>query len=453
MIKATHFTHSKMSRRQFLRLSVITTGSIALAACTVPVAAPSGGAAAGNTAKQPVELRWWVNPFTDDDVTKVWEPLTKKFYDAGHSDIQVKTEVMPWTDRRQKMMTAYAGGRAADVSCMNVDMVWNFASAGALAPLDDYVAKEIYSDTPESLTQLCQLEGKLYMIPYNTGPFGRIYNLQMMKDVGWDSDNPPKTWDDLRKLGPMAEKAGYYSVLEEVNGDQWIYTNWQNDGRVLLEDDAGNILGSAIDSQEVRGTWTFFKEHYDNKWSPLEFVTMQSNAQLPDYFVAEKMVISLRYSAQGASNAISQANKDLTYKALPIPFSNKQPATGSSDGSVTMYSTCKDFAAGGKWLSFVMTPDILAEWANLGGYIPSRKAARESKVWQPTDLVRQYGELTPYVRTNKDRYFYFNPGLQTILPELHAYILGNKSLDEAITTAHTAFDKFIKEDLAKQKKG
>ncbi|MBV7333762.1 extracellular solute-binding protein [Chloroflexi bacterium TSY] len=438
---------TKISRRTFLQVSGIGVTSAVLAACAAPVA-PSGGEE-GAVAQASVELRWWVNPFTQDDIEQVWTPLTERFYEEGHEGIQIDTEIMPWSDRRQKMMTAYAGGRAADVSCMNVDMIWSFGGAGALAPLDDYLADEIVSDTPQGLTDLCYLEGKLYMVPYNTGPFGRLYNPDLLESVGWDMSRFPDSWDDLRELGAMSADNGLFSTLLRVDGATWYYMLWQNDGRVLQEDESGTVTGSALDSEQTRETWMLYKEHFDNNWSPIEFVTMQVSAQMPNYFLSKDMIISQRHSAQGASDTVSQA-EDINIAVLPQPFSKVRPVTNSSDGSVAMYSTCKDFAAGGEWLSFVMSADVLAEWSNLGGYIPSRESARAADAWPPGDLVRSFGELTPYVEANKDRYFYFRPGYQTVNPELHAYILGNKSLEDALMAAHTALDTLIQEDLTQQ---
>jgi hypothetical protein len=64
--------------------------------------------------------------------------------------------------------------------------------------------------------------------------------------------------------------------------------------------------------------------------------------------------------------------------------------------------------------------------------------------------MREYSDITNDIAVNKDRYFYFREGYQTINPELHAYILGYKGLDEAIQTAHEAMDKIIQEDLKDQ---
>jgi multiple sugar transport system substrate-binding protein len=40
----------------------------------------------------------------------------------------------------------------------------------------------------------------VWALPYEYDPFAYIYNASLYKDVGLDPDNPPKSWDDLRKV-------------------------------------------------------------------------------------------------------------------------------------------------------------------------------------------------------------------------------------------------------------
>src|SRR5689334_8883754 len=39
----------------------------------------------------------------------------------------------------------------------------------------------------------------VWALPYEYDPFGYVYNADMFKDAGLNPDNPPKSWDDLRK--------------------------------------------------------------------------------------------------------------------------------------------------------------------------------------------------------------------------------------------------------------
>jgi ABC-type glycerol-3-phosphate transport system substrate-binding protein len=396
-----------------------------------------------------ITLRWQVNPFAEDDIAEVWDPLIEKWFDAGHEHIQIETEILPWSGRREKMMTAFAGNQSPDVTFMNVDMVWNFASAGALADLGEVISAAVVSDTPQSMQDLCYIGGKLYMIPFNTGANSvRVYNKDLMAEVGWDPEVPPDNWDDILELGPMALEMGLYAIQHSLNGAQWNYLLWQAGGRRLLEDEEGNVIGSNVDSPEVRETWQFLKTQFDNGWSPIEFVTMQIPESAPNYFLQKQLLITGGTSAQGNGTLTKQAEEEgIANWSTLRPLKHKQRAANSSDTSIAMFSASEYKSEGGAWLAFIMEPDIMAEWSNRASFIPSRASARASSVWEPTRLMREYSDITNDIAVNKDRYFYFREGYQTINPELHAYILGYKGLEEAIMTAHEAMDAVIQEDL------
>jgi multiple sugar transport system substrate-binding protein len=302
------------------------------------------------------------------------------------------------------------------------------------------------------MQELCYIGGKLFMIPFNTGANSvRVYNKDLMAEVGWDPETPPDTWDDIIELGPMAKAKDIYAIQQNLNGSQWNYLLWQAGGRRLLEDDEGNVIGSNVDSPEVRETWQFIKTHFDEGWSPIEFVTMQVPESAPNYFLQKKLLITSGTSAQGNGTLTKQAEEEgIANWSTMRPLKNRQRAANASDTSLAMFSSSEYKNEAGEWLNFILEPDIMAEWSNMASFIPSRGAARASSVWKPTRLMSEYSDITNDIKVNKDRYFFFREGYQTINPEIHAYILGYKSLEEAVMTAHEAMDKVIQEALADQ---
>ncbi|HEX2184442.1 MAG TPA: extracellular solute-binding protein, partial [Chloroflexota bacterium] len=47
-------------------------------------------------------------------------------------------------------------------------------------------------------SNLVQIKGGVWALPYEYDPFGYVYNATLFKEVGLDPDKPPATWDELR---------------------------------------------------------------------------------------------------------------------------------------------------------------------------------------------------------------------------------------------------------------
>ena len=56
-------------------------------------------------------------------------------------------------------------------------------------------------------------------MPYEYDPFGYVYNADLYKDAGLNPDNPPKSWDDLRKVNDTlkAKSANSWPICQPIN--------------------------------------------------------------------------------------------------------------------------------------------------------------------------------------------------------------------------------------------
>ena len=69
----------ELSRRGFLQVAALATGSLALAACA-PASTPGGSS---SPAADTQELSIWSFPRTEDDVANIFDPLNEKFKGRG----------------------------------------------------------------------------------------------------------------------------------------------------------------------------------------------------------------------------------------------------------------------------------------------------------------------------------------------------------------------------------
>jgi len=56
-------------------------------------------------------------------------------------------------------------------------------------------------------SNLVQIKGGVWGLPYEYDPFGYIYNADLFRSLGLDPDDPPQTWDELRAVSATIKRA------------------------------------------------------------------------------------------------------------------------------------------------------------------------------------------------------------------------------------------------------
>lgn len=97
-------------------------------------------------------------------------------------------------------------------------------AADITAELDAAGVKDTFN---ADIMNLATKDGKVYAIPYNAYGMGIGYNIQMLKDAGYDA--PPKTWDELREMAKAltnrdAGVSGFSMINDGGPATGWHFT-------------------------------------------------------------------------------------------------------------------------------------------------------------------------------------------------------------------------------------
>lgn len=136
-------------------------------------------------------------------------------YNAESPNIYVKVVPIPSVNGQyQKTRVALAGHSTPDVcSTIWASELPEYAARGYVEPLDSYM-KESGRSLDEYLTavrQLLQYDGKTYALSITVNTKFIVYNRQILKEVGWDPDEFPKTTSEMDKLADAC-------VIRDANG-------------------------------------------------------------------------------------------------------------------------------------------------------------------------------------------------------------------------------------------
>jgi multiple sugar transport system substrate-binding protein len=257
-----------LTRRNFLRLSVLGSALAAVAACAPAVPAQPAGQAAAKPAEtaaarptetataKPVEtateakaptqapkataekvhIRYQMNWGADED--EMWKQLFQHFNEK-HPNIEI--ELSPRTCDsddclRENLITQMAAGTAPDVYQLCCWTSTSFVQNGQALNLQPYIDRDAtevnMKDFSSKQFGAWTLDGNIYALPYYTGTFCIGYNKEMFDEVG--VSYPPDKWGDFTfdQYQQMCQKfvkrddPKRWGTSNDGHGANWLTQMW-----------------------------------------------------------------------------------------------------------------------------------------------------------------------------------------------------------------------------------
>jgi maltose-binding protein MalE len=219
---------SNLSRRQFLQVSALAGGAIALAACA-PSAPAEGGAATGAEggeaapAAEGAVLSYWTNWSNLDPAIALFVESEEWQAHMGEVTLEYKGAV---TD--DAMLTALAGGNPPD--CHSNHPYLDFLTRGAALPVQDMAEASSIVKKENMLDWVWEysfLDGQMVGVPGIESylQWGLNYNANAAEKAGLDPNAPPVTW---------AETMEWHQAM-------------------TTKDDGGNLLQMGLDPGDAMG--------------------------------------------------------------------------------------------------------------------------------------------------------------------------------------------------------
>ncbi|MGI6700467.1 MAG: extracellular solute-binding protein [Christensenellales bacterium] len=148
------------------------------------------------------ELIFW-HTYSDGE-EKVFLEQVLPAFEAANPDIKVNAIRMPYEGLNQQIITAVAGEVAPDLVRMDITWVAQFAKLGALIPVDQMEGFDaILADALPGPMATTIYKDEHYGIPMNTNTTTGVFNLERLKELGFDS--PPATLDELLAAADRAD--------------------------------------------------------------------------------------------------------------------------------------------------------------------------------------------------------------------------------------------------------
>ncbi|AWE53314.1 MULTISPECIES: ABC transporter substrate-binding protein [Streptomyces] len=318
-----------------------TTRAAAVAAVTMSLAlaatACGGGSSTdgGGSNDSPKTLTYWAsNQGASIEVDKkVLQPELDKF--EKETGIEVKLEVVPWSDLLNRILTATTSGQGPDV--LNIGNTWSASlqATGALLPwdkaqFDKIGGKDRFVDSALGSTGA---EGQdPAAVPLYSMAYALYYNKKAFADAG--ISEPPATWDELVADGKKLTGDGKWALgVEGSNPSENIHH------AVVFAKQHGADFFTAdgkpdfTSDKAVAGVKQFVDLMAKDRIVAPGNAEYAQNQSVSD-FAKGKTAMLLWQSA--SANLKSQGMSEDAYGIAPVPVQSGTPGTGTGVNSMVM---------------------------------------------------------------------------------------------------------------------
>ncbi|MEP6986137.1 MAG: ABC transporter substrate-binding protein [Chloroflexota bacterium] len=371
--------------------------------------------------------------------------MVKKYNTENTDNLCVILTVYNWDVFFDKWLSGVAAGTPPDVVIYHINELPQYASQGAVTPIDD-LAKDVGLDVsafPETQQTYSHYDGKLYGIPLDVHPIAMYMNTDLVKAAGLDPAKPPtdqKTFLDWAQKLTKPDGSQFGVCFASVNVQSfrvwygWIYQN----GGKFISDDNKQIVVDSPENEEV----TQFAVDLVNKYK----VAPQGEQDPDTDFQNGKC--ALHFQGPWWINGFA-ATKGLNFATAPQPVMFKQPGVWASDHffGISTQDNLDNQKAG---IKFVKWMNDNANLWGLSGMVPVDEAIRTGKDYTSTDIYKYqkafvdelpYTHLTPVVKQSTE---IFAENNQTpLVVNFQAALLGAKDVKTALADMQTGIQAVL----------
>ncbi|WP_438317551.1 ABC transporter substrate-binding protein [Candidatus Caldatribacterium sp. SIUC1] len=374
-----------------------------------------------------------------------------KAFEEKNPDIRVEFMQIPEAEYSQKLRSMAMTGTAPDVLCLWEADLADFVRAGWVLSLDDYIkqSKELsLDDFIPAVTQLMQLQGSLYGLPWCFATEIMYYNKDLFDKAGVAYPGMDWTWEDFENAAKKLTVESDGKVVQwgcDALGFQGLWYSLAGAFGDKIVDEQGRFsMGSG--TREFLQRW-FDLTNKDRVVASPQVTT--SGVVSADLFMAGKAAMAFNGSWM---TSVYKDIKDFAWDIAPIPKKARHYSTlHTGFFAINARSGSKD--AVWRFIEFCMSEEgqklINEAYSNPSARLSILKKGyyrvegpKGPRNWDAIEQTAQFAEWG---------YVLLPPGLTfDIVKDFNAAILGQLSVDDVVEQARNKAVDILGEEKVAQ---
>ncbi|MFN8446660.1 MAG: ABC transporter substrate-binding protein [Caldilineaceae bacterium] len=365
----------KMSRREFLSLTAVSSTGILLAACVAPPSSTGQGAGA-NVAKEGVELQFWgtAEPQTLQPEIDKWN--------EEHPESKVNYLFTPGVSSvgtNPKFLAATLGGNPPDVVWHDGSNYVTSASLNAFEELESLATRDAISSDLywEAFWPKVNWKGHLYGLPFNTDARALYWNKSYFEEAGLSA--APKSIDELDSMVDALTKGSKEQGYDRVGFIPWVgnwfLLAWGWDWGAELWDEKSNKLHLNAPEMIKALEW---EVGYAQKYGVEELTAFTKSiaGETTDAFVTGNT--AMEATGNWVISDLQNYAPDLAYEIAPVPApEGRSPITWSGGFVLGIPRGAKHLEASWNFLKYETGKDAQLGYCTRMNTIPTHKEASQ----------------------------------------------------------------------------
>lgn len=204
-----------------------------------------------------------------------------KDYEKTHPDVKIKWVDIPFSEGEKRALASVMSNKVPDLINMNPSFSSTLASKGAVIDLRKYITDNDYNRYIRQSWDVSTLGNITFGIPWYITSSITIYNTDFMKKSGLNSDNPPKTYNDLINYASVIkQKTGKYAFMPNLTEDGQLIKIFNKNDIPILSKDKTKALFNTDKAVKELDVWVYLFKH---KLIPPESITSTHTDSLERY--------------------------------------------------------------------------------------------------------------------------------------------------------------------------
>ena len=365
-------------------------------------------------------------------------------FEVANPGIKVNWVDIPWGAMQGKIQAAMGAKTAPDVVNLNPDFAIQLAAKNAWLDLDPVLTKGESKDYLSSIWQAGTLNGKAFSFPWYLTTNVTIYNQELFTKAG--VVKPPTTYQELAQVAKqIKEKTGKYALfttfVPEDSND--VLESLVQMG-VQLVDKQGK---AAFNTPAGKAAFQYWVDLYKQGLLPKEALTQGHQQGIQLYQAGETAMLSA--GAPFIDTIAKNAPQIAKVSAVAPQISGQTGKKGVAVMNLVIPRSTKTPDAAVKFALFITNAANQLAFAQASDTLPSNiKAAAELKTIladRGDRSILEQGKLISAEQVSQSEILIpplknLNILKQAIYENLQAAMLGEKTVEQAITTAASTWD-------------
>lgn len=310
-----------------------------------------------------------------------------KEYNESQSDYVVKaTYKGAYGESMNAGIAAFRGGNAPDIlQVFEVGTATMMYAKGAIKPVQEMSEEVGDAINPDDFlgavaSYYSSPEGKLVSMPFNSSTPVLYYNKDLFKKAGLDTDNPPKTWEEVAEAGKKLRESGAECGYT-TSWPAWIqletFGAWHNVAYASQDNGFGGLDARLQIEQPLYVKHLTFLADMSKEGT----FTYGGRGDAPNSLFTSGKCGMFTGSSGNRANIIKTGNFEFGTSSLPYHDGTEGAPQNSIIGGASLWVFAKKspevYKGVTSFFKFLSSPEKAAEWHQQTGYVPVTKAGYE----------------------------------------------------------------------------